>query len=247
MSDETPTPADEQPADATADTPAAAVATEEPPVTPAVPEAAAHPAVAVERPTFRNKFLMPLIVPLAVAATIVFYILNVSRVFLAGEDALAVIFASVITVVILVGGSALAASPKVRSSSLTLIIGGAFLVLLMGGLVSIGNASPNVASGPVQCTPVKGTVNINAGPGGLLKYAPSAVTVKAGCDKISMTLLSRPHTVQFDDPAVASLFPELTENQTSWAGNLVPGTYKFHCTIPGHETAGMIGTLTVTK
>ncbi|HEX3866996.1 MAG TPA: hypothetical protein VHV78_09595, partial [Gemmatimonadaceae bacterium] len=42
-------------------------------------ELAAPPA----RVTFRSKFLMPLLVPLAVAATMIFFILNVSRVFLA--------------------------------------------------------------------------------------------------------------------------------------------------------------------
>ena len=143
MSDETPTPADDQPAPEASDTPTAtespeasvAVATIEPAATPVVPDHAQPPAEPV---TFTRKFLLPLVIPVGVAATIIFYVLNVSRVFLASGGALAVTYATIITISILAGGSALAASPRLRSSSLTLILGGAFLFLLMAGLVSIG-------------------------------------------------------------------------------------------------------------
>src|SRR6476469_1350523 len=140
MSDETPTPvvpdADDQPTD---------VVAHEPAMPPALP---AQPA---EQITFRSKFLLPLLVPIGVAATIIFYVLNVSRIFLASQNALAVTYATIITVLILAGGSALASAPKLRSSSLTLMLGGGFLILLMGGLISIGAASPKGESGPVQC------------------------------------------------------------------------------------------------
>ncbi|HEY5014258.1 MAG TPA: plastocyanin/azurin family copper-binding protein [Acidimicrobiia bacterium] len=241
MSDETPTPADEQPAADPADaTGAVTTAT-----TPAVPAEAAHPAVRAERVTFRNKFLMPLLVPIGVTATIVFYVLNVSRIFLAAEDALAVTYATIVTVLILGGGTALAASPKLRSSSLTLLLGFGFLVLMMGGLISIGAASPKAASGPVQCTPPKDKLTVDAGAGGALKYAPSALTAKAGCIQITMNIVSSSHTLQFDDATAANAFPQLTADAKTWAGTLPAGTYKFHCTIPGHEIAGMVGTLTV--
>jgi plastocyanin len=239
MSDETPTPEEE----AAPETPAGGgeVAT-----IAEAPVAAAHPAAPVERITFRSKFLMPLLVPLGVAATIVFYILNVSRVFLAVGGSIAVTYAAVITVLILVGGSAIAAAPKVRSSSITLGVGGLFLLLLMGGLISIGAASPTTASGPVQCTPVTSSVKIIAGFGGGLDYSPNTPSVKAGCIQITITLVNT-HTLQFDDPTAANVFPQLDTNLKVWAGKLPAGSYKFHCTIPGHETAGMVGTLTVTS
>jgi plastocyanin len=239
MSDETTTVTDE-PAESP-DAPEAAA-----PTVPAVPDANAHPAVPAEPITFRSKFLMPLIVPILVAATIVFYVLNVSRVFLATGDAVAVGWASVITVAILAGGSALAASPRLRSSSLTLILGGAFLFLLMAGLISIGAASPTKASGPVQCAPVKATLPIKAGVGSALTFTPSTETVKAGCVQISLAIVAGAHTLQFDGGAAAQAFPLLDATQKSWAGTLPAGKYAFHCTTPGHAAAGMVGTLTVT-
>src|SRR4051812_48354055 len=101
MSDETPTPDDTEPV---ADAPGA-VATVD---APAEVDTVVH--APVERPTVWSKFVMPLLVPIGVAAAIIFYVLNVSRIFLANDDTLAVVFASVITVGILGGGTALAAS-----------------------------------------------------------------------------------------------------------------------------------------
>jgi plastocyanin len=249
MSDETPTPADDQPAlepsetsESASGSPDAAVATIEPAAPPVVPD---HTQPSVEPVTFTRKFLLPLLIPVGVAATIIFYVLNVSRVFLASGGALAVTYASIITVSILAGGSALAASPKLRSSSVTLMLGGGFLVLLMGGLISIGAASPETASGPVQCKPVTSKLTIDAGPA--LRYSfPKGDSVKAGCVDLTLAL-NGSHTLLFDTPPASENFPELTVNEKAWAGTLEPGEYKFHCTIPGHEAAGMVATLTVTK
>ncbi len=196
--------------------------------------------------TFRSKFLVPLLVPLAVAATIAFYILNVSRVFLANGDALAVTYAAIITVAILAGGSALAAAPQLRSSSITLMLAGGFLVLLMGGLISIGAASSKAATSPTQCAPAKQKLLIEAGVNNALRYTPANPTVKTGCIQITMNIVTNTHTLQFDDPVAANAFRQLSVDVKSWAAVLPPGTYKFHCTIPTHEAGGMIGVLTVT-
>jgi plastocyanin len=249
MSDETPTPA--EPAEAA---PTDAAATSDAPGDVATlqetapPAAAEHAGPPAEPVTFTGKFLAPLLVPVFVAATIIFYVLNVSRIFLASQDALAVTYASIITILILAGGSALAAAPKLRSSSVTLMLGGGFLVLLMGGLISIGAASPKGDSGPVPCKPVTSKITIDAGAGSNpLRYSfPDGDTVKGGCVDLTVAFTGT-HTLQFDTAPASDAFPELTVSEKSWAGTLPPGEYKFHCTIPTHEAAGMIATLTVTK
>ncbi len=241
MSDETPTP------DEGAAPPEAAAEESAPSSAVATVDGAAAPAPAAAEPvTFTRKFLLPLLVPIGVAATIIFYVLNVSRIFLAGEDALAVIFAIVITCAILFGGTALAAAPRLRSSSITLILGGGLLVVLMGGLISIGNASPSGSGGPTQCSPVTSKIVIDAGANNTLRFTPMTPTAKAGCVQITLKILTSTHTLQFDDPVAANVFQQLDVNTPTWAGMLPAGTYKFHCTIQGHEQAGMVGTLTVT-
>jgi plastocyanin len=245
MSDETPTP-EVEPATDAPDAGGAPETGGDVATMVEAPVAVEHAAPPAERVTFRSKFLMPLLVPLGVAATIIFYILNVSRVFLAVGGSVAVAYAAIITILILAGGSALAATPKVRSSSITLIMGGAFLLLLMGGLISIGAASPKTAGGPVQCAPIKQTLKLVAGANNALRFTPNTLTAKAGCIQIAVTF-DGSHTLQFDDPLAASAFPQLGVNENTWAGTLPAGSYKFHCTVDGHELAGMVGTLTVTS
>jgi uncharacterized cupredoxin-like copper-binding protein len=117
-------------------------------------------------------------------------------------------------------------------------------VLLLGGMISIGAASPNVASGPVQCKPIKTTISLTAGANGALRFTPSTLTAKAGCVKITVKF-DGSHTFHFESGAAATAFPTLDQNQDSWAGQLPAGKYPFECTIPGHATAGMVGILTV--
>lgn len=52
------------------------------------------------------------------------------------------------------------------------------------------------------------------------------------------------HNFKIDDPEVFS--GDLSSGQTAEVTvNLPAGTYKYYCTIPGHEQAGMVGELTV--
>ena len=85
------------------------------------------------------------------------------------------------------------------------MIGGGFLVLLMAGLISIGAASPEGESGPVQCTPVTSKLTIDAGANARSSSSrtPSA---KAGCIQITLDF-DGAHTLQFDDRCAAAAFP----------------------------------------
>jgi plastocyanin len=111
-------------------------------------------------------------------------------------------------------------------------------------MISIGAASPSVASGPAQCTKITSKVATTAGAGGASRFTPSVLSAKAGCVKITVKF-DGSHTFHFTSGA-ATVFPTLDQNQDSWAGQLPAGKYPFECTIPGHATAGMVGTLTVT-
>src|SRR5262245_38094450 len=62
-----------------------------------------------------ERYLTPLVLPLAAVVGVVVYVLNVSRLFLSAPGHVAVVLGTIITVVILFGATMLAVSPRLRS------------------------------------------------------------------------------------------------------------------------------------
>lgn len=92
------------------------------------------------------------------------------------------------------------------------------------------------------------TLSLAANPEGQLKYDKSSLSAKAG--KVSIAFAnasSLPHNVTVESSSGATLgaTPTFQGGSKTLALNLKPGTYKFYCSVPGHRTAGMEGTLTV--
>ena len=57
---------------------------------------------------------------------------------------------------------------------------------------------------------------------------------------------SVPHDVAIEGNDVSATSETVADGgQTSVSATLAPGTYTFSCTVPGHEEAGMKGTLAV--
>ncbi len=92
------------------------------------------------------------------------------------------------------------------------------------------------------------TIKISADPTGQLKFEQTSVTAKAGEDTIDFTNDSPVgHNVQIEDPNGKGLggTKTITGGSTTAKVALKPGKYTFFCSVPGHEAAGMKGTLTV--
>jgi mono/diheme cytochrome c family protein len=90
----------------------------------------------------------------------------------------------------------------------------------------------------------KNVVEIPADPTGQLAYKFKSATAKAG----KVTLESKndssvPHDIAIKGGPTG---PEVSGGKTSKiTANLKPGSYTFYCSVPGHEQAGMKGTLSV--
>lgn len=77
-------------------------------------------------------------------------------------------------------------------------------------------------------------------------YDPSAVEVAAGSE-VKFTLANKgtlEHDITIDSLSYV-LYAAVGESPSSMTPTLAAGTYEFHCSIPGHKEAGMVGTLTV--
>jgi hypothetical protein len=166
-----------------------------------------------------ERYLVPLVLPVAVIVGVVMYVLNVSRLFLSAHGHLPIIIGTVITIVILLGASLLAGS-RLRPSS-TLLVTAAFLVALtFGGWISLGH-SENKAG--------------NTG--------PLAETVQA-----TVTFAVAGHSFAFHEGTTrfAELKPPGAGPVTGVGFFPAPGDYHFYCTYAGHEAAGMHGVIHVT-
>jgi plastocyanin len=112
-------------------------------------------------------------------------------------------------------------------------------------------SSPATSSTPAAAGGAKSagqTLSLAANPEGQLAYDKTSLTAKAGKVSIAFTnTASLVHnvTVASSSGAVAGATPTFQGGSKTLTLNLKPGTYKFYCSVPGHRTAGMEGTLTV--
>jgi plastocyanin len=94
-----------------------------------------------------------------------------------------------------------------------------------------------------------GALTLAADPNGQLKFTKSSLTAKAGKVTIQFTNnapLSHNLTIQEGSTgAIVGSTPTFQGATKTLTVNLKPGTYTFFCSVPGHQAAGMQGTLTV--
>lgn len=91
-----------------------------------------------------------------------------------------------------------------------------------------------------------GALQLAAPADGSLKFDKTTLTAKAG--KVTIDLdnpSSTPHAIAVEGNGVEQKSDQVTQSKTSVTADLKPGTYTFYCPVPGHEQAGMKGTLTV--
>ena len=122
----------------------------------------------------------------------------------------------------------------------------------VGGSASCGSGGNPVTPAPAPAPPApkvtNGPLALAANPTGLLSY--DAKTLEASSSKVTIDFTNRspvPHNVTIANAAgkVEGATKTFTGGSATLSLNLPPGTYTFYCSVPGHEQAGMKGTLTV--
>jgi uncharacterized cupredoxin-like copper-binding protein len=204
---------------------------------------------------YRERYLVPFVFPLMIVIGVVFYVLNVSRLFLASKGTAALVLASVMTGLILFGAAALSAAPKMRTPSVGLILVGALVVIGGGGWVVVGHSEEKKAAAIVLPAPV-GSMEVTV-PSGQLKFDPNTFKVPFDSTNPYTAIVVKyhdegaaQHTLEFQDQTVVWNLLEITKAgqvAKETAGFPKQGDYTFFCTIPGHQAAGMQGTVTVTN
>jgi plastocyanin len=98
--------------------------------------------------------------------------------------------------------------------------------------------------GPQHLASPVAVVDIDVHPS--LQYTPNNLTVPAGVIELRLhNIGSGQHTLAIDGVAMAPPEVNAAGEVKTVAVDLAPGTYTFHCTVPGHAEAGETGTLVV--
>lgn len=121
----------------------------------------------------------------------------------------------------------------------------AFILALGGSLAACGSSSSSSGGSYVEpAGPPVAQVTIESGN---LFFKPDAVTVPAGVEQFTMkNIQSGVHTFLIRGVSGFMLEVSGDGDTDTKKVELKPGTYTYYCNIPGHEQAGMKGTLTVT-
>lgn len=191
--------------------------------------------------TYLDRYVMPFVIPLVAVASIIFFVINVSRALLSSHGTIGLLVASFITVVILIASASLSAASKMRSQSLAVFAAVSALAVMFIGFITVGHAQEKKEAKVEACTPVAETVKVV--PLASIKLDKSSYAAKAGCVEITYDGADG-HTLAFiggGPTAPALVSNKQGEDRFSWT--LTPGTYKIHCTITGHEA--MIADLVV--
>jgi len=95
---------------------------------------------------------------------------------------------------------------------------------------------------------VKATVQVQADPSGTLAFVQKTLSAPAGTVVFDFKNAAPvPHDFAIKDGTKLGPTAQISNGQSAQLKvTLKPGTYEFYCTVPGHEQAGMKGTLTVT-
>ncbi len=126
----------------------------------------------------------------------------------------------------------------------TAVIAAVALVLSGGALIVAANASSGdgaaaPASPGVVDAPQSVSVELSE-----FAFAPSDIEVAAGGTLELTNVGSADHDLEIIGTGVGSPLLGAGQSADLDLGDLAPGVYEIHCSVPGHDSAGMIGSLT---
>jgi plastocyanin len=194
----------------------------------------------------RDRLLLPIALPLLSMLAVFLYVVNLSRVFLASGENASVLVGTIVTVGILVGGAAISAIPRLRSSTLVMALAGFMVLILSAGLLSLGPSEESEAGGggfKQPAGPAVATLEVDALPS--LSFQATEFSTPAGINQINYNDLGGTHTLLFTDPKLSGFQLAVPQGPKTGKVDLKPGTYTIYCSIPGHRAAGMQATVNV--
>jgi plastocyanin len=150
---------------------------------------------------------------------------------------------------------------RLTSTRAASVLAAASGLVLLAGCGSAGNgySSTPAATTPAATTPAATapatagaghSLSLSASSDGSLMFDATSLTTTAGRVTIAFTNMAPENhnlTVASSSGTVLGATPTFSGGTKTLSLDLKAGTYTFYCSVPGHETGGMKGTLTVTS
>jgi plastocyanin len=201
---------------------------------------------------FRERVLIPLLVPLGALAVIVVVVLNISRILLALEERsgphAVVVVALIISAAVLFGFTYVSSRSEERSTGAMSLLSVAGILVILAGFIGFEaiqeDQTAEAAKAKAAAGVSKPDLVVEAYDIGFkehdLKIGPGKVTIQeinTGATKHTFVLEGVSSGRVLQVPSNGS------KDQATF--DLQPGTYTYFCDIPGHRQAGMEGKLEV--
>jgi hypothetical protein len=189
------------------------------------------------REELQTRFVLPLLLPIGSALLVLVLVLSISKVFLAGGKSSRVT-ATIVTLMILGGAACLSAARWMRSSSMTVLVGIAIVMILLSGMVVLGaGGEEKTAGGFVEPTgPAVQTLAVEALPS--YKFDKTEYDLgTAGITQVDYGDGGGSHTLVF--AGIDGFELAVPGGPTKGKIDLERGTYTIYCTVPGHRAQGM--------
>ena len=196
----------------------------------------------------KDRLLLPFLLPVGAILAVALFAINISRIFLAAsQDSKdpATISAIIVTLGILAGATAIAAIPKLRTSTLVLTVCGVAAFVLLSGSIVLGSAENKVVKSAEPAAAADSKLEVDASN---FKFQSTNFDVPAGVVEIDYKSTEGSHTLAFDEPQFSYINLAAPAGKSVTKAEFVEGQkYTIYCTLPGHRSSGMQATITVGK
>jgi nitrite reductase (NO-forming) len=135
---------------------------------------------------------------------------------------------------------------RTQLGAILAVAGLALTTACSSGAAAAGNA-PGVTATPASTSPT-GAQQVSVEVGNSMSFAPATISVRAG-QPVELTLRNGgliPHDFSLAEGVSQAVKIEAGGGSSASATFTIdrPGSYTFTCSVPGHEAAGMKGTIT---
>ena len=196
----------------------------------------------------KDRLLLPFLLPVGAILAVALFAINISRIFLAAsQDSKdpAVISAVIVTLGILAGATAIAAIPKLRTSTLVLTVCGVAAFVLLSGSIVLGSAENKEVKSAEPAGAADSKLEIDASN---FKFQSTNFDVPAGVVELDYKSVEGSHTLAFDEPQFSYINLAAPAGKSVSKAEFVEGQrYTIYCTVAGHRASGMAATITVGK